>query len=276
MDPATYRHDHAPHMIAHLCSHLVRNHFFRSLLELLKLKAPPPEDAEATPTPLAESLLGYLTRPLVSGREDGGVYVSLANEILSLSLSPHVSYYVLPHLRRSDVDLPVLVKSVLGGVASGGVASSLQLLYSILELTHSRLPSLGAELLESYLQLVSVLLSEHTPSVPMETGGGVAEEDWEEMEVDGGEDPLACPEAMLRHCLAALGGPQIAETLQQRTSLAPPTLSQLCSVCYQMIRHHRTLPYTRTRLFQFLALKPRLLSQLWTHLSQMNIKRTFG
>ncbi len=217
LDPSTYRHHDASSMIAHLCKHLIKNRFFSSLLELLRLKTPPPEGLEDTPPPLASSLLGYLTRPLVSGREDGGVYESLANEILSLSLSPHVSYYVLPHLKMAEIDLPTFVRSVLVGVVNGGVAPSLQLLYSVLKLAHSHLPTLGVWLLESYLQLVSVLLSSHAPSGHVTVGSREEGEEEEEegMEVEEEEDPLSCPEAMLRHCLATVGGEEIANSLQQ-------------------------------------------------------------
>ena len=222
LDPSTYLQDHtastshAPNMIRHLSRHLIQNRFFHSLLQLLQLKTPPPEDVEPTPTPLASSLLGYLTRPLLSGCEDGGVYESLANEILSLSLSPHVSYHVLPHLRNSSINVPALVHSVLAGVVSGGVTPSLQLLYSVLELAHAQLPMLKGEgLLQTYLKLVSVLLSSHTPLVPVGVSG---EEEGEEEEGEGMEveEPLSCPEAMLRHCLATLGGSEIPTALHQQ------------------------------------------------------------
>ena len=217
LDPSTYQHDHAPSMIAHLCKHLIRNHFFSSLLQLLQLKTPPPMDVDATPPPLASSLLGYLTRPLMSGCEDGAMYESLANEVLSFSLSLHVSYYILPHLKKSTINLSVFVRSLLVGVVDGGVVPSLQLLYSVLELVHSHLPTLEVGLLESYLHLVSVLLSSHTPSGHMTVGRGGEEEEWEEgMEVEGEEDPLSGPEALLRHCLATVGGGEVASSLQHQ------------------------------------------------------------
>lgn len=227
LDPATYQHDHAPTMITHLCKHLIKNRFFSSLLHLLKHKTPPPEDANTVPPPLADSLLVYLTRPLVSGCEDEGMYESLANEILSSSLFPHVSYYILPHLKKSGINLSLFISSLLTGVTNGGVDPSLQLLYSTLELVHSRLLTLEAGLLESYLELVSVLLSSHIPSGHLSVGRGGYEEEEEGMEVEGEEDPLSGPDAMLRHCLVTMGGGEVASALQQHRLV----------VGYAMLRH---------------------------------------
>ena len=55
-----------------------------------------------------------------------------------------------------------------------------------------------------------------------------------------------------------------------------PGLSEVSSVCYQIIRHHHILPYSRTHLFQYLALKPHLLNHLWERINKVTIDRTFG
>lgn len=218
LEPATYRSDHTHAVTCVLSRHVIKNHFFRSLLDLLKLRTPLPEDLEATPTPLVTSLLGYLTRPLISGGGGDFVYEFLANEVLSSSHSPHVTYYVLPHLRgRSDIDLPALVRAIHTGVTEGGVAPSLELLYAVIQLVHFQLPTVEREggLVETYLHLVSLLLGK-IPSGHV-TAGSVGDYEEKGMELEGeGEDPLSSRDAMLRHCLATLGGEQLPQCLQLR------------------------------------------------------------
>ena len=227
LEPATYSSDHAHSDHAHsvtsiLSKHVINNHFFRSLIDLLKLRVPPPEDLDATPTPLAASLLGYLTRPLIGGGGSGFVYKFLANEVLSSSRSPHVTYYVLPHLRRCpDVDLSALVGAIHAGVTNGGVVPSLELLYAVIQLVHFRLPSVETEggFVETYLHLVSMLLSKLPSGHGAEGSMGEEEEEEEgegRMEEEGEEDPLSSHDAMLRHCLATLGGEQLPTCLQLR------------------------------------------------------------
>ena len=218
LDPPTYSPDHAPSVIARLYTHLVDHHFFRSILTLLQLKVPPPDDPDATPTPLAVSLLDYLTRPLqaLETVPEGGrrIYESLANEILSLANSPHVSYYVLPRLRNSHLSMSALVRAVTAGLSSGGVAPSVELLYGVIQLTHfTNTVHTDPQLLQDYLHLLSLLLG-HAPSSHVTTEEGEEEEEEEEMSVD--LDPVSSPESMLRHCLATIGGDQLLTCLQQR------------------------------------------------------------
>lgn len=231
LEPATYSSDRIHSDDAHsdtahsvtskLSKHVISNHFFQSLIDLMKLRVPPPDGPEATPTPLATSLLGYLTHPLISGGGNGFVYEFLANEVLGSSHSPYVTYYVLPHLRRCpDVNLSALVGAIHAGVTSEGVAPSLSLLYAVIQLVHFRLPSIVKEerLVETYLRLVSLLLSK-LPSGHEANGNAGAqeeEEEEEEMEEGGEEDPLSSRDAMLRHCLAALGGEQLPTCLELR------------------------------------------------------------
>ena len=186
---------------------------------MLQLKAPPPEDTDATPTPLVSSLLGYLTRPLIVLPNSSIVYESLAKDVLSSAHSAHVTYYILPHLTRSNLNMSALVQAILRGLSSGGVAPSLELLFAVIRLVHPRLtPATSQEqLLHDYLQLVSMLLS-HTPS-----GHVTVEEEEEEddrMSI-GDEDmePLSSHEAMLRHCLATIGGDELPRCLQQKRYL---------------------------------------------------------
>lgn len=225
------------------------------------------------------------------------MYESLANEVLSSSHLSHVSYYILPHLSRCDLDLPALVRAVLVGVVSGGVAPCVELLYAVVTLVHHKLTSLDTQqqLLHDYLHLVSALL-DHTPLGHV-TSAGEGEEEEEEgsgMEI-GDIDPLSSRDAMLSQCLMTLGGPVLPKTLslhhqRSEVTLYPiivcslftyrplplPLLTQLCSVCYQLIRHCRSVPYNRSHLFQSLALNPDLLGHMWDNLSHMEIKRTFG
>lgn len=215
LDPATYPRDHAPIVIRHLCTHLIQHHFFRSLLSVLQLKAPPPEDADTTPTPLVASLLGYLTRPLIALPDDSLIYESLAKEVLSSTHSAHVTYYVLPHLARSTLNVSALVRAILSGITSGGVAPSLELLFAVIRLVHSRLtPAISdQQLLHDYLQLVSLLLS-HTPSSHVT----VEEEEEYDDDMSVGDvdmEPLSSRDAMLHHCLATVGGEELPRCLQQ-------------------------------------------------------------
>lgn len=216
LDPSTFRHDHAPIIIGNLCTHLIKRRFFHSLLTLLQLKTPPPEDPSTTPTPLASSLLGYLTCPLTSCPERQMVYESLANEILSCSDSPHVSYCVLPHLVRSDINMSAVVSSILTGVTSGGVAPSPELLYAVVQLTHSRLTAdrAGADLLPDYLHLLSLLLGS-APSSHVTAGVESVDDDddsGDDMEID----PLSSRDAMLHHSLIIIGGDQLPKCIQHR------------------------------------------------------------
>jgi hypothetical protein len=218
LEPSTYSSDHTHSITRILSRHVIKNHFFRSLLELLKLRVPPPEDLEATPTPLTSSLLGYLTRPLLSSGRSDFVYQCLASEVLSSSHSPHIAYYVLPHLCGCPgIHLSPLVRAIHSGVVSGGVAPSLALLYAVTQLVHFRLNSIEEEgLVETYLHLVSILLGE-IPSGHVTTGvGDMVEDEEEEEEVEGVVDPLSSRDAMLRHCLTTLGGEQLLTCLQLR------------------------------------------------------------
>ena len=146
------------------------------------------------------------------------MFESLANEVLSSSFSPHVRYYVLPYLMNSDIDLLTLVHSILVGVSKEGVTPSLELLYSIIQLIHSKFnsPRFSEQLVLDYLQLVSTLLR-HIPSshVPADDAGGVEADDAmsteEEKEEDGGN--LSSHDAMLRHCLATIGGEEFTSYL---------------------------------------------------------------
>ena len=180
---------------------------------------------DATPTPLATSLLGYLTRPLIGRQGSGLVYESLANEVLSSSHSPHVIYSILPHLRKCDLNLPVLVQAVLRGVANGGVVPCVELLYAVVTLVHHKLTSLDTQqqLLHDYLQLVSTLL-DRTPLGHATSAGEGEEEEEEEMDV-GDIDPLSSHDAMLCQCLVTVGGPVLPTTLSLRHKRSEVTKS---------------------------------------------------
>ena len=171
------------------------------------------------PTPLVGSLLGYLTHPLSALPDSSLLYESLAKEVLSSAHSNHVTYYVLPHLSKSELNVSALVQAIISGLASGDVAPSLELLFAVIRLVQ---PNLSPEksdqqLLQDYMQLVSLLL-DHTPSSHVtQEGAGHEEDEGEEegMEV-GGSDPLTSQDAMLRHCLATVGGEELPRCLQQR------------------------------------------------------------
>lgn len=117
-------------------------------------------------------------------------------------------------------NISALVRSILSGLYTGVVAPSLSLLYAVIQLTHSRLTprNLDRELLHDYLELVALLLS-HIPSshVTME-GVAMEEEDMEGDDLsveDVDVDPLSSHDAMLRHCIASVGGGQLPKCLQQ-------------------------------------------------------------
>ena len=194
--------------------------FFQCLLNFIKVKVPPPESmSEAIPTPLADSLLCYLTRPLINNAVDV-VYEKLANEVLTQSLCPHVSFMVLPRLLNMDLDLGTLIRAIQVGVVRGCVVLNTELLYSTLQLVHPRLE--GAQLdnilLVEYLQLISLLLDRsHVTSVGMSHKEEGEEEDAIDSIQDGDEmGVLTSPEGMFRHCLATIAGGQIANTLHSR------------------------------------------------------------
>lgn len=220
LDPLTFDPDAAPVIILRLSNHLVKRQFFQSLLTLLKQKAPPPDDITTTPPPLVGSVLSFMTRPLSYSQATGShALEALANEVLSHSRSPYVSYYIVPHLMtNSDLNLAVLIHCVLSGVVRGGVAPTVELLYAIVQLCHPKLTSSASSdhFLQDYLQLVSTLL-DHAPLSHV-TSGEVKEDDDDDSDSDvmmEDNDPLSSCETMMFHCLVTLGGPEIVTCMNR-------------------------------------------------------------
>lgn len=182
------------------------------------MKVPPPVDEdEAVLTPMADSLLSYLTRSL-DGAE-GVVYEKLADEVLSQAHCPHVKFMVLPRLVNMKLNLGALIQSVLEGVAKQEVASNEDLLYSIIQLGDSRLQSGDLEegLLVKYLHLLSLLM-EQSPSgmdVPISEEDDEDDEEEEETMEEEGRGRKS-DGGVFQHCLNLIGGRHTANILHTR------------------------------------------------------------
>ena len=194
--------------------------YFSILKRLLEQRVPPPEGSDHTPSPLASSLLDYLTRPLLCGRKDFALYASFASELFSAPLTPHICYLVLPRLSTSDLSLEHLLGSLLRGVVSypRGVASPLVLLYAVLQLVHPKLKVLSQQLLAQYLQLLAVLLSNCSKD-HVTSHDPTADEDFDDdvhvMEVDRSQlDPLGSHDELLQCCISTITGSEVPRRLK--------------------------------------------------------------
>ncbi len=295
LSPSTYSisEEKNSELVSKLNTHLVKNQFFLSLLSLMEAKVPPPDDLDTVPSPLATSLLSYMTLPLLGG--DACCYEALAREVLARSTSPHLCYLVIPHLVNSDLNLEMLVHSISMGVVSGRVPASLELLYGLLRLVHFRLtsPNMKNKTILDYLHVVSLLL-DHAPLNHV-TSMDTRDSDADDIMVTEDSTPLSSPEAILRHCLVIVGGEEIPKCIRLKKwvwltklgscviiipvwfrPLPLLVLNEINGVCYQLIRHCHTLHYSKTCLFQMLSLNHDLLSPMWSNLMKMVVTRTFG
>ena len=177
------------------------------------------------------------------------LYAALASELFCPQLTPHVCYLVLPHLVTFDFPLMPLLAYLSDVLPTGGLPSSLQLLYSLTQLVNPKLgegqkqmtqfqtrfvfssypPPLSSSLLpchlspgslspaslSQYLRLLAVLLN-HAPRVRATSRGGEEEEEqgWI-MEVEGESDPLGSHDELLVCCLTGVTGEHLPNRLRQ-------------------------------------------------------------
>ena len=188
--------------------------YFAAMKSLLEHRAPPPDGTDHVHSPLADSVLELLIRPLLGVGPEQTMYKVFALNLFSQPLTPHLCYIILPCLMTFDLDLSCLLEA-MRGVAVEGVASSLELLYSLIQLLHSRLKSLNQQLLSDYFGVVAVLLSRvHPDHVTLHD----MEDDFDDlMSVDGVDelDPLSSRDELLACCLSILCGKEIPDRVRQ-------------------------------------------------------------
>ena len=186
----------------------------------METRVPAPAGVDdRTHSPLGSSLLEYIARPFSHGVEEEGLYVTLARDVFNSPLSPHVCYLILPHLMTIDLNLNNLLEALLEGVAIGGVASSLELLYILLRLVHNHIRSkfISQKSLAQYLQLVALLLSTiNTGHVRSHDDYYDDDDDDDNMEsMDEGDlDPLASREELYASCMATITGSEVPTRLR--------------------------------------------------------------
>ena len=148
------------------------------------------------------------------------VYHKLANEVLAQSLSPHVRFMVLPRLCAMDINHGALIRCIHGGVVSGCVYFTTELLYSVLLLVHPMLESAKLDdlVVVDYLRLISLLLDHshviyegvsHDKEEDTDDEVGLIKDDQQPVE-------LTSLEGLFQHCMDIVGGSKIASTLHSR------------------------------------------------------------
>ena len=214
LNPLTYPEPQRSKIVTHLCRNLVARGYFTAMRSLLEHRAPPPDGTDHTHSPLADSILKLLIRPLLCMGPERSLYKVFALNLFSQPLTPHLCYIILPHLMTFNLDFARLLEAIRG-VALEGAASPLDLLYASIQLLHSRLKSLSHQLLADYFQVVAVLLSRvHPDDVMLQD----MEEDFDDvMSVDGlaDLDPLSSRDELLACCLSILCGKEIPDRIRQ-------------------------------------------------------------
>ena len=181
---------------------------------LLENRAPPPDGVDHAHSPLTDSILKLLVCPLVHVGSEQSLYKLFTLDLFSRPLTPHLCYIILPHLMTFDLDLARLLESIRG-VALEGVASSLDLLYALIQLLHSRLKLLSQQLLSDYFKVVAVLLGcVHPDDIAVQD----LDDDFDDvMSIDGMDelDPLSSRDELLACCLSVLCGREIPDRIRQ-------------------------------------------------------------
>lgn len=215
LDPSSYPEAHGSLLVSRLCRNLVARGYFTAMRHLLENRAPPPDGEDHAHSPLADSILKLLIHPLLRMGPEKELYKVFALDLFSRPLTPHLCYIILPHLMTFNLNLGRLLEAIRG-VAVEGVASSLDLLYTLIQLLHSRLKSLSQQLLADYFQVVAVLLGGVRPSEV--TLHDVEDDDFDDvMSIDGLDelDPLSSRDELLACCLNVLCGREIPNRIRQ-------------------------------------------------------------
>lgn len=223
LEPQSYPYSHRQEMVRYLYVFLIKKGFyFRCLRNLLETRVPAPASEEDhTDSPLASSLLKYISQPFSHGFEENDLYMALAREVFNSPLSPHMCYLVLPHLVLFELNLSSLVTAILRGVANGGVASSLGLLYFLLKLVHVQLGSkvISHQSLTEYLELVALLLGNTNISQVRshDQDDYYDDDDDDDIEAidDGDLDPLASREELYAICMVTITGGEVPSRLRK-------------------------------------------------------------
>ena len=214
LNPLTYPEQQRSKIVPLLCRNLVASGYFTAMRSLLEHRAPPPDETDHAHSPLADSILTLLIRPLLCMGPERSLYKTFALNLFSQPLTPHLCYIILPHLMTFNLDFARLLEAIRG-VALEGMASPLDLLYASIQLLHSRLKSLSQQLLADYFHVVAVLLSKvHPDDVMLQD----MEEDFDDvMSVDGLNDldPLSSQDELLACCLSILCGREIPDRIRQ-------------------------------------------------------------
>lgn len=215
LDPSSYPEAHGSLLVSRLCRNLVARGYFTAMRHLLENRAPPPDGEDHAHSLLADSILKLLIHPLLRMGPEKELYKVFALDLFSRPLTPHLCYIILPHLMTFNLNLGRLLEAIRG-VAVEGVASSLDLLYALIQLLHSRLKSLSQQLLADYFQVVAVLLGGVRPSEV--TLHDVEDDDFDDvMSIDGFDepDPLSSRDELLACCLNVLCGREIPNRIRQ-------------------------------------------------------------
>ena len=214
LNPLSYPEQQRSKIVVQLCRNLVARGYFTAMRSLLEHRAPPPDGTDHAHSPLADSILKLLIRPLLCMGPEQSLYKTFALNLFSRPLTPHLCYIILPHLVTFNLNFARLLEAIRS-VALEGVASPLDLLYASIQLLHLRLKSLSQQLLADYFHVVAVLLGKvHPDDITLQD----MEEDFDDvMSVDGlGDlDPLSSQDELLACCLSALCGREIPDRIRQ-------------------------------------------------------------
>ncbi len=170
-----------------------------------------PEDYALSP--LTSSILEYISRPFKTVL-DTPLYRPLARELLSPPLTPHTCYIITPHLLKLKLNLGLLIETLLTGVTTGQIAASIEILYVLLQLLHTRLHTVNQTSLAKYLELTSLLL-DHAPYSHM-TSHDELDDEYESMD-EGDIDPLESEEDLRKCCVSIITGERLAIRIKQET-----------------------------------------------------------
>ncbi|XP_069940779.1 ubiquitin-protein ligase E3C isoform X2 [Cherax quadricarinatus] len=260
--------------------HLINGGYYQQMVHLLVTRIPEVyESTEAPPTPLAESLLNLLMKPLTFACAVNDstllscVIEELCQDVFGGAAHSQICNFVIPCLASSSkYKLPMdRIVAVLGCRSLKFLDScpAPSLLYSLLMLVHSSAEFNDANTLCNYLQAISDLLGGTTSYLISDvTEGDSEDEDDDSMDSSKPVDPVLCK--LAEECVSVVNSTEHVGWLlsQVERQVSPEVLLHFSRLTHHLLTAP-SLQLHQCRLLYSVVARRQLLRSMWMVLSSL-------
>ena len=247
-------------ILSSIWSYLINRHFFKQMRHIIETKTPEPFESTArAPTPLSETLLDLVLRPVrtvkASNNNANNIFKSLFDQLFRGPLSPHIKNFVLIHLTtepKNFIRAEHLIDSLLPEYSNScdsitiSLSPNIWLFYSFLKLVSVQTANIEANYAVKYLHILRSLSTSLSEIVVSSFNSEPDSDDGEPMEI--AEENANCvsgidDKTLIEQLIALLNESSNVSLIikvidNQEAMNGSQTLISLSCLCHSLLSFH--------------------------------------